>query len=204
MKHKEYCSFCNLASGNKRFGDIDSPFMESDNYFAIASIGAFIEGWTLIVPKKHMLSCSSEYLKMEFLSFTLDVKRHIESIYGNVIMFEHGANVEGSLTGCGVDHAHFHIVPSEPLLYKDLNNSDLDWMNCTSSEIAKVNAEDYLFYAQSISEFSIEGLYTRPQKATSQFFRKILAKKNGVEAVSDYKTHLHLDTSLKSYSRLSI
>ena len=205
MIHKDNCCLCDIGIGNHKYGKVDSPFMESDNFIAIASIGAFVEGWSLVVPKKHKLSCAIDYGDAEFLRFTMQVKQHIESIYGNAVMFEHGANEDGSLTGCGVNHAHFHIVPSEHSLEHKLLDTGLDWRPCDSFGLVKLNSSrDYLFYADNISEHDITGFYAQPEIPESQFFRKLLAVELDVFGVHDYKKHPYLNRSLQSRLKLSV
>ena len=52
---KEVCRFCDILSGNLK-GKEDHPIWENEGYFSLASIGALVEGWILIVPKKHVIS----------------------------------------------------------------------------------------------------------------------------------------------------
>ena len=42
-----------------------------------------------------------------------DVIPIVESNYRTKSMFEHGAAAKASAVGCGVDHAHLHLVPVE-------------------------------------------------------------------------------------------
>ena len=37
------CCMCGIVAGGRRHGVIDEPFMESDGYIAIASVGSFID-----------------------------------------------------------------------------------------------------------------------------------------------------------------
>ena len=114
------CCMCSILEGNRRYGDADRILWESDNFFAIASIGGFIKGWTLIVPKAHQLNLRECYATAEFQTFVRDVSQKVNSVFGSTIFFEHGAREEGSIIGCGVDHAHLHIVPSEDSLLSSI------------------------------------------------------------------------------------
>jgi ATP adenylyltransferase len=204
MNRMENCCLCNIALGQRKYGDIDAPFLESDNFMAIASIGSFIAGWTLIVPKSHSLSCSSFFEDQEFLEFSIKTKKHVESIFGNVVMFEHGAGKAGSLIGCGVDHAHLHIVPHPASLEENLKQDSLDWQSCSGSELQRLSPQsDYLFYVKSITESQIQGIYSRPKKPESQYFRKKLGGLMGFSETSDYKRFLHQESSLRSRNLLS-
>ena len=47
--------------------------VETNDYFAISSVGALVEGWTLIVPKKHCCSMKALYSEKQFAEFTSNV-----------------------------------------------------------------------------------------------------------------------------------
>ena len=61
MKPFDTCRFCDIINGKYHFEEIDEPFASNEDFIAIASIGALIEGWSLIIPKKHQLSMSNLY-----------------------------------------------------------------------------------------------------------------------------------------------
>ena len=74
MKVNEYgCPFCNEFNGKKhlsyfentigtRYGINKRCVLETKNFVSIPSIGSFVEGYLLIVPRKHFLS----FLSMPF------------------------------------------------------------------------------------------------------------------------------------------
>ncbi len=80
---------------------------------AIASFGAFIPGWTLVVPPRHVPSIAAltpaEWPEYEFLFDT--TRALVEDRFGETIAFEHGASSFFRAAGCGINHAHAHIVP---------------------------------------------------------------------------------------------
>jgi diadenosine tetraphosphate (Ap4A) HIT family hydrolase len=195
MSAKEDCCLCNIATGSHRkFGATDTPFYEDEQFIAVTSIGSFIEGWALVVPRAHQLSCSKLYSDASFLSFAAETKRRIEDKYGATILFEHGASIEGSVTGCGVDHAHLHIVPFKQSIENRLRKENLTWHEYAASKIEQISG-DYLFYIQDLDASGIKGVYAQPLEATSQFFRKILAEALNVKAVSNYREFPFLETS---------
>jgi len=205
MTSEHNCRLCNIISGQRLFGIADQPFLESDNYIAIPSIGPLIEGWSMVIPKQHKLSLMHDYGNDEFLEFTTLAHKHISSIYGNTVMFEHGANSTGSLTGCGVDHAHFHIVPFEHTLIDDIQANGMVWENNKANEIHDLcKNRDYLFYCDEINTKELLGSTHIFNNPTSQFFRNIIAKKIGKLEVSDYKKHPRIVSAHKTYKNLAI
>ena len=64
------CRFCGIANSFKKVQKPENAkIVESEKYFAISSVGALVEGWTLIVPKKHCCSMKKLYSEKEFSEF---------------------------------------------------------------------------------------------------------------------------------------
>ncbi len=207
MEHYGECRFCNIVNGKYQFDGIDQPFLSNNEFIAIASIGAMIEGWSLIVPKDHQLSLRNIYKQAGFAEVVENVASLLISHYGPLIAFEHGANKEGSLTSCGTDHSHLHLVPFSGSLISELYGSNLKWIQCHSSEISdRVGDSEYLFY----TELGLENTWLDPvgylhilERPISQFFRHIIAKQINRVNVSNYKQFPHLETAMQTYRVLT-
>jgi len=199
MENSGICRFCDIVSGEYQYNEIDEPFASNEEFFAIASIGPIVEGWTLIVPKSHRLSMRDIYDSPMLNDFLGSVLPQLIRRYGSLIAFEHGANKEESLTACGTAHAHLHLVPFGESLLPDLQNSDMRWIVCHASEISsKSDNNEYLFY----SELGTKKVWQDPigylhvlKNPVSQFFRHVIAKRNGRIEVSDYKRFPLFDTA---------
>ena len=118
------CEFCDEFAGglNNAFyaryeGCLRTRFlMSAENFHVFPTIGQLVEGYLLIVPKKHyaafdQLSCS---LWREFDGLHEHVKKVLSSYYGPCIMYEHGVKRTGT-GGCGIYHAHVHALPISTL-----------------------------------------------------------------------------------------
>lgn len=202
------CRFCNIVNSEYLYGDIDKPFAESESYIAISSIGAFIEGWTLIVPKKHVLSMREIYHDEEYQQFFNIVYNKINKIYGKAIIFEHGSSYEGSLTACGTNHAHIHIVPIDSSVKREIQSfKSMEWKKRNISKLSMLNKNtEYLYYYEmneQISWTEINGYLHIVTNPTSQFFRKILAMKIGGNIDFDYKKNPQLDITLRTFEKLN-
>ena len=108
---RQVCRFCGIS--DRMHGEnFNLPIAESEHFFAMASIGSFVPGWTLVCPKRHYLNLADFYETAEFVEFSSRVGSAVVQAYGApVVAFEHGCRHAGSLTGCGTDHAHLHLVP---------------------------------------------------------------------------------------------
>lgn len=200
------CRFCNLLLSDNLNSPVDKILMESQNYFAISSIGGFIQGWTLIFSKTHKLNLSSDYTNPDFLNFVAAVSDAVTSEYGSSVIFEHGSNKDESATSCGVSHAHLHVVPFS----KDIESlasqetDDLLWQNVNISDIASLaSSNEYLFCANSFDDLTTNGKFSTITKPTSQFFRKVLAKATGFSEMYDYKRYRFEELSFATSDRLS-
>ena len=131
------CRFCSILAGAKKYDIVDTPILENNNYYLLSSIGAMVEGWSLVIPKEHSFSMRDYYSTDEFFEFTNKCIELIKSVYktDEIMIFEHGANKEGSLTACGTEHSHLHLVP----LKKSLLNIITKELYFEKIEIINVN-----------------------------------------------------------------
>lgn len=127
---KEKCFICKVAKGCP-----DKPehiLYESENYMVLPGLGAFFEGYVMIVPKKHVMSMAelaeeSEELYEEFLRVLNDMRFILESIYHKkIFVFECGSGKggEGKHT-TSIVHAHVHMAPSDIPVLKSVQKSGL-------------------------------------------------------------------------------
>lgn len=200
------CRFCNIFNGNYYYEDIDRPITINEQYMALVSIGAMVEGWTLIIPKEHIYSMRTIYKKEAFKKFTQKVLDKMKKTYGpNFIIFEHGANKCGSLTSCGTNHAHIHIVPYKDSLLIDMKKDNLDWQICSSIDIENIaENKEYLFYCEVKENIeNLKGYINILDKPESQYFRKLIASQLKCEKEYNYKEYLNLDKALATYKDLT-
>ena len=200
------CRFCAIARGQTFHGSADIPIRTEQRYFAIASIGALMEGWSLAIPTDHCLSLQHHYGSPEFLSFVRNLVYRVESRYGRAVVFEHGANHEGSLTSCGTDHAHLHVVPFKgPLLDVVKRSALTEWKGIRAADLpALVEGSEYLFFSEHPSAPELKGFCHSLTTPVSQFFRKLIAIELGRTSVADYRVHLHLDAANRTRESLAL
>jgi diadenosine tetraphosphate (Ap4A) HIT family hydrolase len=185
------CRFCQIALGLGHSG-VDDVLEESDNYVAVASIGSLAPGWILIVPKSHRLSLAETFASDELQRFQVEVAVKIARVFGGapVRMFEHGANSEGSMVGCGVNHAHLHLVPATLSLVPHFPeaNERLCWSATNRSSIARqVVGREYLFYSDDALDLDASGRIALVNTPVSQYFRRAFASSVGRDHEFDYR-----------------
>lgn len=198
------CRFCGIANGDKNVQKSENEKMaESEKYFAISSVGALVEGWTLVVPKQHCCSMKELYSEEEFVAFANQLVCVLTACYGPVIAFEHGPNREGSDTSCGTDHAHIHIVPYHSLVAK-LDNMEMEWQACNASQVSElVGGNEYLFYCEPHGKWEDpDGRVHILQESISQFFRRVIADELGMHDRFNYKTNPNTELTLRTIEKV--
>jgi len=200
------CRFCNIIDGQYQFNEIDEPFASNDKFIAVASIGSLVEGWSLVIPKEHQLSMKNFYGQSELSALLKGVIPQMICRYGPLIAFEHGSNQEGSITACGTDHAHLHLVPFDDSLLPQMQEANLEWAKCSASEISfRVKNNEYLFYCELGTEqewADPEGYLHILEKPISQFFRHMLAARLGCVEISDYRRFPQLEMARQTRNSL--
>ena len=203
----EICRFCDIPNGNI-IRQENIPIREDANYFSLASIGALIQGWVLIIPKKHRISMKDLYITKEFIDFTNNMLHTMRLVYSEpFIAFEHGPNRCGSNTSCGTNHAHLHLLPYNGSLYNDMIQSGLKWEKCYPNQVAsRVASNEYLFYSEIPAHAvwgEYEGYLHILEQPISQYFRRLIANQINRTKEYDYKKYAHLNTAINTMLVLS-
>lgn len=202
-KQQVGCRFCTLLAGAS--DDFDSTWLSEPGYRAMVSVGAMVPGWTLICPVEHIVNLSEKFKSGDFWRFSATAAQVLEEHYGSCAFFEHGSASEESITGCGVGHAHAHLVPLNFSLEAEARNSSpqLAWHYCSASEIATLSmGQEYLFVAKKFSGAETVGSLAILQEPTSQFFRRLIAHRLGIGDLYNYKKYPMLDIAAQSAEHL--
>lgn len=132
----------------------DTVLAETERFVVVPSLGSLVPGWLLVVPKLPALALGD--LPNDFFpeleSLVIEVKETLSTVFQQpTIVWENGAASRGAKLGCGVDHAHLHIVPFKMNLVSQLstvNDRELNWSAIHSlSSLTDIRAESksYLF-----------------------------------------------------------
>jgi ATP adenylyltransferase len=184
------CRFCTVGTDLRNVAFSDRPLVSTPEYSVIASLGSLVAGWTLVVPRDHVLNLATKYHEHEFTRLRTSLVARIEDEFScSVRIFEHGAVKTGSQTGCGVDHGHLHVVPYPRSLEPHLLASGT-WIRAATSEIRRIAGDrEYLFYSDAAISDDPKGVLHLVDVPVSQFFRRILATDLGIPEAFDYRTH---------------
>jgi ATP adenylyltransferase len=111
---------------NSRFANIlsdacprplyDTVLRDTGTMVVTPTLGSIIPNWILAIPKRHAANAArwAQDERNDPLLAIKDVTRSFGRDPRDVIWFEHGATEPRSIVGCGVDHAHIHILLTPP------------------------------------------------------------------------------------------
>ncbi|TWU19510.1 HIT family protein [Allorhodopirellula heiligendammensis] len=193
-----YCEFCDELAGvlSSRFANLyrndlqTRVVLENDAFVALPTIGQLFAGSLLILPRRHaerLADLNAD--EVEQLSAFLQAA--FASVQSRYVLFEHGARcVSGG--GCGIYHAHLHIVPvpthfkmedmlpSERLRHPSL----LDAWNINRVSEEYIVARDTLGTVASIDQNAI-----REHGFGSQHMRKLLVRHFSLNRPWDWREY---------------
>lgn len=87
---------------------------QSDNWYAIPTLGCMTVGYVLVICKHHYLSIASlpDNLFFEMMDFKKYIEEELFKHLGlKCIAFEHGTTSYNYSSANSVDHVHLHVVP---------------------------------------------------------------------------------------------
>jgi diadenosine tetraphosphate (Ap4A) HIT family hydrolase len=176
------CGLCQDFSHEGLRQAWNEPLIESPNFVVLPSLGALIEGWLLLVPKKHFICMGAlpRTLAVELQAMKTCLCSALRQTHEHVCVFEHGPSKANLNIGCGVDHAHLHFLPAAfdlatavaPFLPADTLWSQAQIEECQE---AFYRGNDYLYLEQPIGA----GRIATHRAFGSQLFRRAIASQIG-------------------------
>lgn len=168
------CRFCQLSA-------VEQPLLTRNNFDIVPSVGSLVEGWLLAVPRRHVVALAELSVNEQhrFVSLIKDITRILEHEYGPVVAFEHGPAQPKRGAGCGIDHGHLHLVPTDADLKSGVAafqfNFELLWKEASwpwKARTAHQNGNDYLFLREQDGKSWIA---ESREPIPGQLFRRVLA-----------------------------
>lgn len=126
-KVKNNCFLCEVVEGNPEHPE--HILYESENFFVLPGLGAFFDGYVMIVPKKHVMSFAELNTKEyeEFLRVLNDMRFILESVYKKkIFVFECGSGRDGGgKHATSIVHAHIHLAATDMPVLREVHKSGL-------------------------------------------------------------------------------
>lgn len=199
------CEFCDEFRHpfNSRFAQIYTPLVKNrvvarrGDLVAMPTIGQLFPGSLLVMPMTHVETMASlpESALLDLSTFITNLEMVIGQ-NGPVIAFEHGARcITGG--GCGVYHAHLHLVPvPTPVSIDDLlpTKEDLQFSKLATSVSSGlqslVSSSEYLLIRDCDYRVRLLDLSTLSHKRyPSQYFRRALVEFFNLDRLWDWRIY---------------
>jgi diadenosine tetraphosphate (Ap4A) HIT family hydrolase len=186
----------------------DTPIFDSELFVVVPTVGALVEGWLLVVPKMP-IPCfaslpTSAFSELE--SLLADIVPIVQSDYGPISLFEHGSTATASPIGCGVDHAHLHLVPAKCDLQAGAQKiaPSIRWSGISSFKQLRDQVRDgYWFVQQPYGSGGCKVGVCVDDDPPSQLFRKVIATSLGHPEAFDWRAGLGETRIAATVERLS-
>lgn len=190
------CDFCRELSG-----DPESYFLRryhaytrsrviarTRHFAAFPTLGQLFLGSLLVVPLAHNETCaelSAEH-REELVQFTSVLSERLKP-WGEPVFFEHGAAAMTG-AGCGLYHAHLHIVPvPDALPPEELFPEATGILPSLSSALKTLaNSPHYLLMGNA-DRVAIRDISVGIEHFPSQFFRRRLAERFSIPKPWDWR-----------------
>ena len=191
------CCLCSKLSSGMQNEVWDKPLLETKNFVVLPSLGSLVPGWLLLIPKTHFvcMGALSPDLATEMDRLKQHLALQVSTEYGNACVFEHGPSRANKSIGCGVDHAHVHVVPvgfdlAEAARVFMPNDAawrrHATWNDC---QTAFAQGHDYLYVEQPLGS----GVIAVDDDFGSQVFRKAIAAHLGELEKFNWRDYPRLD-----------
>jgi hypothetical protein len=159
----------------------DKPLLERADWVVAPTLGAIIPNWILALPRRPVLSFRDWAAKggPSASDILTEVLSEVGLAPAEVIWFEHGPATAGTVVGCGLDHAHLHVLLRPTFDFGTFADcaraaSNLEWRETAASNCltSLMGTSSYL-----VAGSGNRAIYSRGVEAAgSQFFRRVVAK----------------------------
>ncbi|ESX91280.1 hypothetical protein X753_21120 [Mesorhizobium sp. LNJC399B00] len=183
----------------------DKPLVQGLHNVVLPTIGMIVPNWFLVVPKVHSFNFGQQGMgtREELSSIASSIFEAVSKPGDEMLAFEHGALRAGSNIGCGVDHAHLHIIVSSRNFLAcvwDGMSEELDACDGAApiGEMYNGVLSEKPYY---LAWMSGKTLLEQPAKnEVSQRFRRVIASAAGTPDSWNYREHPFYDNVLKTIS----
>ena len=187
----QFCKILELKSPHVSKKVWDQILIENSNFIVVPSKGSIIPGWLLIIPKRHIINFGAlTEIEREELKTLLDrIDENYNLTFGKPTIFEHGPGKRFSPVGCGIDHAHLHLIPNLDLLAhaKDLF-PEIIWKPIKDISHTTQFFENGLNYLY-LNDGDGLPVVTTDSSIPSQFFRRVVASILNIPEQFDYREY---------------
>ncbi len=203
LKHAD-CFFCKeVENPNLNILSKNRKVFETENFVVFPTVGCFVIGYLLIMPKQHFLSFGDLDAMMieELNGIVKRISKFNKQNYGKeCIIFEHGTKDLTKLTSTSIMHAHIHIIPFENNIIKFLPNG-CELKKIGGFEDLKYEQDNYLY----IRDIYKNDYIVKNAGYPSQFFRKVACECIGIPDCWEWQKYdfkENMEKTLNYYNKI--
>jgi ATP adenylyltransferase len=197
---EKYDEITNKFSRANSARPFDLILLETEDYLVTPCLGSIVPNWVIVWPRRKFLNCREWKGDAGFLrKFSHDVvKILLNDQQGEFLWFEHGCESIGSVTGCGINFAHLHILIEPPFTFnafersvKQLSKSNWDKLEHFSDMPNRHSKTDYHIFGDPLNSLILQD----SNHLGSQFFRRVVALLSGENEKWNYRNHSFRDNA---------
>lgn len=201
------CEFCSELTNPSfsRFGKIYGKqydhriLAKGDGFVVWPTLGQLFKGSLLILPTTHFETMAElPVFMLKSLRILIEqLERKIIHL-GTPILFEHGAKCKTG-GGCGIYHAHLHLVPVPGDIYCADVLNDIEWFATNLLEAYDLikDSDHYILFRDVSGTFSALKPKSKPSSHfQSQYFRRALVEHFDLEIPWDWQEYNHQEAWL--------
>ena len=180
------CCFCKEFKEKEMPGEFiehshiqNRIIQETKSFIVIPSVSPITQGHIMILPKYHIKSMAQINPENigELISIFSNVSNKLKNKLGDYIFFEHGIG-KSKQGGCGVDHAHLHLLPVQEKYFNSLiENITKDFQLVKEIDLSHfiINVAHHDSYLMMGNSSSSDVLYSINNNIPSQYLRQKIA-----------------------------
>jgi diadenosine tetraphosphate (Ap4A) HIT family hydrolase len=194
-----------LCGHNSERAAYNQVLLETRECIVAPTLGSIVPNWLLIVPRCPVVSFRKwqAITRMDPVWLIGEILAELEIEAERTIWFEHGPSAEGSPVGCGVDHAHLHVIVDAPFSFEQfaasgVENARVGWRWSSSREAYDSISAGGSYLVGGSADKAV--LAESVESVGSQFYRRVVAQLAGKPHQWDYKAHQHLENVQRTVS----
>ena len=187
------CLFCELADSHQQRHSMpeDHALAVSDNFYAKPALGQFVEGYMLIITKRHYRTLSeissNDFTELDRFQDRLS-KILMQLYHSPILAFEHGCTNAQRRAGSCIDHAHMHLLPFRNDISGYLKSRFSFKVLRSTAELGPCSSRgvSYLYYEWGKGEKLV---FEVDVNIPGQYLRRVVCEQLGQPDVWDWAAH---------------
>jgi len=184
------CDIVNTPVQNRKIQD--TLLVQTTHFEWVPGLGAFVEGYSLVLSKQHVLNTGAFDLSVirELTSLITQISKILKQVYHtDVVVCEHGSMGGSAHAGSCVEHHHLHIFPVNLTYIPQILIDNFINHHYVSSleDLVQMNREKvpYIYYSTGPGNHEVFEAPILPR----QYMRQVLAAELNLGNVWDWREH---------------